>query len=44
MSKKYIIKNGIAVEVSDKIFEFLKKPDWRIKYVGGLTLSGRLLR
>lgn len=33
MSKKYILKNGTAVEVSDEIFEFLKKPDRRIKYV-----------
>ncbi len=33
MSKKYIIKNGISVEVSDEIFEFLKKSDRRIKYV-----------
>ncbi len=33
MSKKYIIKNGTAVEVSDGIFEILKKSDRRIKYV-----------
>ena len=33
MSKKYILKNGTAVEVSDEIFEILKKSDRRIKYV-----------
>jgi len=33
MSKKYIIKNGTAVEVSDEIFEILKKSDRRIKYI-----------
>lgn len=33
MSKKYVIKNGTAVEVSDEIFEILKKSDRRIKYV-----------
>lgn len=33
MSKKYIIKNGAAVEVSDEIYEILKKSDRRIKYV-----------
>lgn len=33
MSKKYTTKNGIAVEVSDEIFEILKKSDRRIRYV-----------
>ncbi len=33
MSKQYIMKNGIAVEVSDEIYEILKKSDRRIKYV-----------
>ncbi len=33
MSKNYIIKNGISVEISDEIFEFLKKSDRRIKYI-----------
>lgn len=33
MSKKYIIRNGIDVEVSDEIFDFLKKSDRRVKYV-----------
>lgn len=33
MSKKYTMKNGIAVEVSDEIYEILKKSDRRIKYV-----------
>ena len=33
MSKQYIMKNGIAVEVSDEIFEILKKSDRRIKYI-----------
>ena len=33
MSKQYIMKNGIAVEVSDEIFEILKKSDRRIRYV-----------
>ena len=33
MSKKYTMKNGIAVEVSDEIHEILKKSDRQIKYV-----------
>ncbi|MDE7194251.1 MAG: sigma-70 family RNA polymerase sigma factor [Oscillospiraceae bacterium] len=33
MSKKYTMKNGIVVEVSDEIFEILKKSDRRIRYV-----------
>ena len=33
MSKQYIMKNGIAVEVSDEIYEILKKSDRRIRYV-----------
>ncbi len=33
MSKQYIMKNGTAVEVSDEIYEILKKSDRRIKYV-----------
>ena len=33
MSKQYIMKNGKAVEVSDEIYEILKKSDRRIKYV-----------
>ena len=33
MSKPYIMKNGIAVEVSDEIYEILKKSDRHIKYV-----------
>lgn len=33
MSKKYTMKNGKAVEVSDEIFEILKKSDRRIRYV-----------
>lgn len=33
MSKKYTMKNGIAVEVSDEIYKILKKSDRRIKYV-----------
>ncbi len=33
MSKKYIMKNGISVEVSDEVYEILKKSDRRIKYV-----------
>lgn len=33
MSKKYTMKNGTAVEVSDEIFEILKKSDRRIRYV-----------
>ncbi len=33
MSKKYIIKNGTAVEVSDEVYEILRKSDRRIKYV-----------
>ena len=27
------MKNGTAVEVSDEVYEILKKPDRRIKYV-----------
>ena len=33
MSKKYIIKNGTAVEVSDEIYKILRKWDRRITYV-----------
>ncbi len=33
MSKQYVMKNGTAVEVSDEIFEILKKSDRRIKYI-----------
>lgn len=33
MSKKYIIKNGTAVEVSDEVYQILKKSDRRFKYV-----------
>ncbi len=33
MSKQYIMKNGTAVEVSDEIYEILKKSDRRIKYI-----------
>ena len=33
MSKQYIMKNGKAVEVSDEIYEILKKSDRRIRYV-----------
>lgn len=33
MSKKYTMKNGIVVEVSDEIYAILKKSDRRIKYV-----------
>lgn len=33
MSKKYIMKNGTAVEVSDEVYKILRKWDRRIKYV-----------
>lgn len=33
MSKQYIMKNGIAVEVSDEIFEILKRLDRKIRYI-----------
>ena len=33
MSKKYIIKNGTTVEVSDEVYKILRKWDRRIKYV-----------
>ncbi|MCM1166493.1 MAG: sigma-70 family RNA polymerase sigma factor [Lachnospiraceae bacterium] len=33
MSKKYIIKNGKTVEVSDEVYKILRKWDRRIKYV-----------
>ncbi len=33
MSKQYIMKNGIAVEVSDDVYEILRKSDRRIKYI-----------
>ncbi len=33
MSKKYIMKNGISVEVSDEIYKILKESDRKIKYV-----------
>ena len=28
MSKKYILKNGTAVEVSEEIYTYLKRSDW----------------
>lgn len=31
MSGKYIIKNGIAVEVFEEIYEYLNKSDIRIR-------------
>lgn len=33
MSKQYIVKNGRSVEVSDEVYEILKRSDRRIKYV-----------
>ncbi len=33
MSKQYIMKNGIVVEVPDEIYKMLKKSDRRIRYV-----------
>lgn len=33
MSKKYIIKNGTTVEVSDEVYKILRRWDRRIKYV-----------
>ncbi len=33
MSKQYVMKNGTAVEVSDEVYEILRKSDRRIKYV-----------
>ncbi len=33
MSKQYIMKNGIAVEVSDEVYDILKKSDRKIRYV-----------
>ena len=33
MSRKYTMKNGITVEVSDEIYAILKKSDRRIKYI-----------
>ncbi len=33
MSKKYTIKNGITVEVSEELHEYLKKSDRKVKYI-----------
>ena len=33
MSRKYIMKNGTAVEVSEEIYEYLTRSDRRIRYV-----------
>lgn len=33
MSKKYIIKNGIAVEVSEELHDYLTKSDRKIRYI-----------
>ncbi len=33
MSKQYVMKNGTTVEVSDEVYEILRKSDRRIKYV-----------
>ena len=32
MSKKYILKNGTAVEVSEEIYTYLKRSDWNNEY------------
>lgn len=32
-NKKYIIKNGIAVEITEELHECLKKSDRRIRYI-----------
>ena len=32
MSKKYILKNGTAVEVSEEIYTYLKRSDWNNDY------------
>ncbi len=33
MSKKYTAKNGITVEVSEELHEYLKKSDRKIRYI-----------
>ena len=33
MFKRYIMKNGVAVDVSDEIYKILRKSDRKIKYV-----------
>lgn len=33
MSKQYIMKNGRAVEVSDEVYEILKRSDRKIRYI-----------
>ncbi|CBL34339.1 hypothetical protein ES1_13570 [[Eubacterium] siraeum V10Sc8a] len=33
MSKKYIIKNGTAVEVSEELHDYLTKSDRKIRYI-----------
>ncbi len=33
MSKKYTIKNGLTVEVSGELHEYLKKSDRKIRYI-----------
>lgn len=32
MSKKYILKNGTSVEVSEEIYTYLKRSDWNNDY------------
>ncbi len=33
MSKKYTVKNGITVEVSEELHEYFKKSDRKIRYI-----------
>ncbi len=33
MSKQYVMKNGTTVEISDDVYEILRKSDRRIKYI-----------
>ena len=45
MSKKYIIKNGKAVEVSEELHDYLTKSDRKIRYIAEpITATGKARR
>lgn len=43
MSKKYIIKNGTAVEVSEELHDYLTKSDRKIRYIELIRGTNSLL-
>ena len=33
MSKKYVVKNGTTIEVSEELYEYLTQSDRKIRYI-----------